>query len=181
MEEDGTPHSRGFWRVVITAYVNRVKGWKIRVHAFALCTSLCLPGLPQRATGSARGRRSPVESGTWWPYCETLRFLFSSLQPWLAQTQLLPNYTHPWVIASLPTLLRNDFAAHRIMYQTCLPTFLLDYLFAYTAMQVVPSLLLSVWHLYPVPVLTSLVRTEGVPFTWGKSWAVSLEESPEIM
>lgn len=48
---------------------------------------------------------------------QTPRFSFSSPKPWLAQPQCwvhFPNYTHLWVIASRPTLLRNDASAHRI-------------------------------------------------------------------
>lgn len=55
-----------------------------------------------------------------------------------------PNYTHLGVLASLPTLVRHELSVHRILSQICLPTFLLDYLFAHTPMQMVPSVLLPV-------------------------------------
>ena len=120
-------------------------------HISALCVSLYIMHRWSTPVGtrSTTRRKKPVESSTRWPYHWFRHHAFSSLPSPASVTPTsmlatLPDDSHLWFIASLPTLLRNDLSTQQIMSQGSLSTCLQGHLFVHTVMQMVPSFLLSV-------------------------------------
>lgn len=109
VEDDGMPHSQGFWRVAITAYMNIVKiiykysqcAEVSLVCFFMRCASLVYPSWP---LGQPPGRTSPIESGTWWPFWFRHHDFSSCLSPGvLGLTSVLavfPNDSHLRFVAA---------------------------------------------------------------------------------
>lgn len=149
VEDDGMPHSQGFWRVAITAYMNIVK----IIYEYSQCAEVSLVCFFMRYAslvyhswplGQPPGRISPIESGTWWPFWFRHHDFSSCLSPALlgltSVLAVLPNDS-PAVHSSLRMLLRNDLLTHWIKSRISLPSFLQGFLFVHTPMQMVPSLL----------------------------------------
>lgn len=109
VEDNGTPHCQGFWRITTTAYMNRVTV----IYAQSVCPGLssvflhivCISRLCQGATGSTTRRNKALESSTWWPYswfrhCALSSRLFLALVGLTSVLVVFHNDSHLWFKAT---------------------------------------------------------------------------------